>query len=226
MAINAAEEETLEALKSWWDENGKQLIAAVVIVAAGFCGWNFWESQQQASQDAASDIYEEILELKLLEPGEQLSAESAASILALSEQLRAEHADSAYASFGALFAAQQQVSAGDLAGAEASLQWILDNQSAGLFGEPEAGLLLTANLRLGRVILARGDAERALALVNTVDPQSFEAGYSELRGDIYYALGREADARDAYLAAQQAGSLSDALRMKLDNLAAADGGES
>jgi predicted negative regulator of RcsB-dependent stress response len=39
-----------------------------------------------------------------------------------------------------------------------------------------------------------------------------------LRGDIYLALGRVVDARDAYTAAQQAGSSSDGLRMKLDNL--------
>lgn len=50
MAINAAEEETLETLKKWWEENGKQLVAAIVIVAAGFGGWNFWEGQQLATQ--------------------------------------------------------------------------------------------------------------------------------------------------------------------------------
>jgi predicted negative regulator of RcsB-dependent stress response len=71
-------------------------------------------------------------------------------------------------------------------------------------------------------MLARGDAERALALVNSVDPKTFEAGYTELRGDVYLALGRSSDARDAYLAAQEAGSQSEALRMKLDNLARTD----
>ncbi|HBJ89027.1 MAG TPA: hypothetical protein DDZ21_03585, partial [Gammaproteobacteria bacterium] len=82
----------------------------------------------------------------------------------------------------------------------------------------DEGLILTASLRLGRVILAQGDAERALALVNNLDPQSFEGGFGELRGDIYVALGRIVDARDAYVAAQQSGSSSDGLRMKLDNL--------
>ena len=32
MTLNAAEEETIEAIKKWWDENGKQLIAAVIVV--------------------------------------------------------------------------------------------------------------------------------------------------------------------------------------------------
>lgn len=219
MAINAAEEETLETLKKWWEENGKQLVAAIVIVAAGFGGWNFWEGQQLATQGAASDLYEEILELTLVEPGQQTATDDAGRIIALSAQLRDDFSQSTYASFGALFAASQHVASNDLEEAEADLQWIIDNHGKGFITKTDSGLLLTANLRLGRVILARGDAERALALVNSVAPQSFEAGYSELRGDIYLALGRRADARDAYLAAQEAGSLSDSLRMKLDDLA-------
>ena len=219
MAINAAEEETLETLKKWWEENGKQLVAAIVIVAAGFGGWNFWEGQQLATQGAASDLYEEILELTLVEPGQQIATDDADRIIALTAQLRDDFSQSTYASFGALFAASQHVVSNDLEAAEADLQWIIDNHGRGFMAKTDSGLLLTANLRLGRVILARGDAERALALVNSVAPQSFEAGYSELRGDIYLALGRRADARDAYLAAQEAGSLSDSLRMKLDDLA-------
>ena len=219
MAINAAEEETLETLKKWWEENGKQLVTAIVIVAAGFGGWNFWEGQQLATQGAASDLYEEMLELTLVEPGQQIATDDADRIIALSAQLRDDFSQSTYASFGALFAASQQVASNDLEAAEADLQWIIDNHGKGFMAKTDSGLLLTANLRLGRVILARGDAERALALVNSVAPQSFEAGYSELRGDIYLALGRRADARDAYLAAQEAGSLSDSLRMKLDDLA-------
>jgi predicted negative regulator of RcsB-dependent stress response len=81
VAINAAEEETLEALKKWWEENGKQLVAAVVIVAAGFGGWNFWEGQQLAKQGAASDLYEEILELTLVDPGQQVAAQDANRII-------------------------------------------------------------------------------------------------------------------------------------------------
>jgi predicted negative regulator of RcsB-dependent stress response len=219
VAINAAEEETLETLKKWWEENGKQLVTAIVIVAAGFGGWNFWGGQQLATQGAASDLYEEILELTLVDPGQQIAADDAGRIIALSAQLRDDFSQSTYASFGALFAASQHVASNDLEGAEADLQWIIDNHGKGFMAKTDSGLLLTANLRLGRVILARGDAERALALVNSVAPQSFEAGYSELRGDIYLALGRRADARDAYLAAQEVGSLSDSLRMKLDDLA-------
>ena len=171
--------------------------------------------------DSASDMYEEILALAISDagqPGMVLIPQDSDRIVELGAQLRSEHGGSTYAKLGSLFAAQQSVRNDDLDAAETSLQWIIDNEQGGLLSEANEGLVLTTNLRLGRIILAKGDAERALALVNNLDPKTFEAGYSELRGDIYLAMGREVDARDAYIAAQQAGSSSNGLRMKLDDL--------
>ena len=86
--------------------------------------------------------------------------------------LRSEHGSSTYAKLGSLFAAQQSVQNNDLDAAEASLQWVLDNEQGGLLSEANEGLVLTANLRLGRVILAKGEAERALALCEQPRPKN------------------------------------------------------
>lgn len=218
MAINAAEEETIEALKKWWDENGKQLLLAVVLILAGYGGWTMWQGARTASADAASDLYEEILSLAVVEQGQSISDQDSASIIALGTELRDQHADTIYARYGSLFSAQQQAMSGDLDAAEEALRWIVDNPLEGLFVETDEGLLLTANLRLARVLLSKGDHEAALAAINSLAPKEFEAGYAELQGDVYVAMGRTIEARESYLAAQQAGSSSDALRMKLDNL--------
>ena len=221
MAINAAEEETVESLKQWWAENGKQLTILVVAGFVAFTSWLVWTNSQNANVDRASDMYEEILALAITDagqPGTLPIPEDSERIIELGAQLRSDHNASTYAKLGSLFAAQQSVHNDDLDAAEISLQWILDNEQGGLLNEADEGLLLTTNLRLGRIILAKGDAERALALVNNIDPKTFEAGYSELRGDIYTAMGRDVDARDAYIAAQEAGSSSEGLRMKLDEL--------
>ncbi len=221
MAINAAEEETIESLKKWWEENGKQLMLAAVLGLAAVTAWLLWTNSRNANIDSASDLYEEILTLAINdagEPGSLLNEADSSRIMALSEQLRLEYGATVYAQLGSLFSAQQAVRNKDLDAAEAVLQWILDNEHAGILGDTDEGLILTTNLRLGRVILAKGEAERALALVNNLDPKSFEAGYAELRGDIYMAMGREVDARDAYSVAQQAGSNSDGLRMKIDDI--------
>lgn len=221
MAINAAEEETVESLKKWWEENGKQLVILIVVGFAAYTAWLLWTNSRNASIDSASDMYEEILSLAISDagqPGTLLLPKDSDRIVELGMMLRSEHGGSTYAKLGSLFSAQQAVQNDDLDAAEIILQWILDNEQGGLLSKANEGLMLTANLRLGRIILAKGETERALALVNNLDPKTFEAGYSELRGDIYIAMGREVDARDAYVAAQQAGSNSDSLRMKLDEL--------
>lgn len=218
MALHAAEEESLEALKKWWNENGKILVSAIVLVFGGYTGWLLYQNSSADRAAEASDLYEEILTMVLADPEQPENEADSNRIIAIADELRAEFDDSIYARFAALFAAQQAVAQNDLQRAESDLQWILDNPQQGAFGQVDDGLLLATSLRLGRVFLAQGDAERALDLVNGVDPQAFEAGFAELRGDIYLAMDRIVDARDAYIAAQQAGSTSDGLRMKLDNL--------
>ena len=218
MALDAAEEENIEAIKKWWHENWKQLALLVVIVFPSYVGWQLWQNSQATEAETASDLYEEVLSLAISEPGVPVTEQESLRILDLFEQLKANHPSSVYALYGALFAAQQSVNANDLGTAEESLQWMLDNRQDGLFSQTDEGLILTANLRLGRVILARGESERALNLVNSIDPKTFEAGFAELRGDIYATMGRIVDARDAYIAAQEAGSNTVGLRMKLDDL--------
>ena len=36
------DEEQLARMKSWWDENGKSTIAAVILGVAGAIGWNWY----------------------------------------------------------------------------------------------------------------------------------------------------------------------------------------
>ncbi len=219
MALNAAEEESIEALKKWWDENGKPLLFFAIFGIGGYGAWLLWQNSQATDTEMASDLYEEVLSLAISEPGLPVTEQESLRILELFDQLKVDYSGSVYALYGALFAAQQLVNTNDLDAAEDSLQWVLDNQQNGLFSQTDEGLILTTNLCLGRVILAKGDSERALNLVNGIDPKTFEAGFAELRGDIYVAMGRIVDARDAYIAAQQAGASNDGLRMKLDDLA-------
>ena len=219
MAIDSADEENVEALKKWWQENGKQLLISVFVVLGGLGGWEVYQNSEQESRNAASDLYEEILALTLKTENEALSDSDRENIISYGQQLREEHPTSSYASFGTLFAAAAEVENRNLSQAEISLNWVLENSTGGLFSSTEEGLLLTTKLRLGRVLLAQGDAARALDFINTVDPKEFETGFAELRGDIYVALDQLEEARDAYFIAQQAGSNSDALRMKLQELA-------
>ena len=91
MAINAAEEETLESLKKWWEENGKQLVILVVAVFAAYTAWLLWNNSRNASIDSASDMYEEVLSLALNDtgrPGTLLSGQDSDRIIELASLLR------------------------------------------------------------------------------------------------------------------------------------------
>jgi len=217
VALQAAEEESIEALRKWWDENGTMLIIVAVTVVLAWGGWTFWQNSRISTIDAASNLYEEIL--SLAQSGLEIPAEDRAGIFQAAEALKTDYSASVYALYGSMFAAQQAVEANDLDKAEQELQWILTNKRDGLFNKTDEGLILTASLRLGRVILAKGDAQRALDVIDGLNPQSFEADFAELRGDIYVAQDRAVDARDAYNTAQQAGSTSSFLQMKIDELA-------
>ena len=88
MALHAAEEESLEALKKWWQDNGKGLIYTAVAVFAGVTGWFVWVNSTASQAEAASDLYEEILSITLVEEGERASAADSARVIELAENLR------------------------------------------------------------------------------------------------------------------------------------------
>ena len=218
MALNAAEEENIQSLKIWWDENGKRLAAVFLLVFGGYGGWQFWNNSVDNQTLQASELYEEILAIASSTADATSEEQDDNRIAEIAGQLKEEHGSSIYAKYAALFAAAEAAENSNLPMAESELQWILDNRRQGLIGETDEALVLTASLRLARVILARGEPERALAFINDIDPQTFEPGFAELRGDVYLAMDRLVDARDAYIAAQQAGSASELLDMKLADL--------
>ena len=43
MADHMQDEADLEALKRWWDENGKGIVAAVVVAVLGTVGWQQYQ---------------------------------------------------------------------------------------------------------------------------------------------------------------------------------------
>jgi predicted negative regulator of RcsB-dependent stress response len=219
VALHAAEEESIEELKKWWEDNGTAIIIVVASVALGWGGWTFWQNSRISIADAASDIYEEVLQLAAVQPGIEVPQEDKDRIATLTQTLKTDHTGTVYAKYAAFFAAQQAVNSNELDKAEQELRWILDNVKDGLFSKTDSALVLTTNLRLARVLLAKGESQQALDLIDAVNPESFEAEFAELRGDVYVALGRMVDARDAYTAAREAGSGSTFLQMKLDELA-------
>jgi predicted negative regulator of RcsB-dependent stress response len=78
-----------------------------------------------------------------------------------------------------------------------------------------------AKIRLVRLMLASGEYEQGLELINNVDPatsSSFSGNYDELVGDLYVALDRLDQARSSYQKALENGYKSPLLQIKIDDL--------
>ena len=183
------EEEQVEALRRWWDENGRSIIAAIVVaVAVGF-GWQAYKSNDQQKQENASDLYQSMLQGM----GQaDASAELRESVIDMAEQLKGDYSGSTYAQFAALHLAALAVGNSDLAEAEAQLRWVLGKADKG------SDTAEVAQLRLARVLAAAGDADQALAILAQAGEGPYQASYAVAKGDILLMQGRELEAREAY----------------------------
>ncbi len=218
MALSAAEEESIDAIKRWWNESGRQIALGIAAVALVYFGWQFWQNSQTQASAQASAVYDRLSALAVAAPGEMISEEARTQAEELIATLKSEHGDSVYALYGALFGARLAVENDDLAGAQQELEWLLANTRSGLFGSTDETLVQLAQLRLGRVLLASDQTERALTLISGVSEGSLQAEFEELRGDIYLAQGQRDEALRAYQTAADLGSANPVLQMKISEL--------
>lgn len=214
MVTDKTEEEQVEALKHWWDENGTQLLIGIVVVLAGVFGYRYWDSSTQATAESASKLYEDLVQVASVGPFDQISDEDRATADFIASQLTTDYSKTTYAHFASMHMAKLAVDAGDLAGAEAALRWSLDN------GADET-IRPIVNERLARVLFAKEDLDGALQQLDQGKVGAHVRSYEELRGDIYTAMDRTEDARAAYERAIAAAENPDAfpyLQMKLHDI--------
>ena len=198
MAHYPSEEEQIEALKRWWQENGNSLIIGVVIALVALFGSRQWQDSRETKAQAASEIYDGIVQQVSLSRGAAVTDDVMSQLESSYDLLRNEFTDSIYARYGALIMAGVYVNRENYDQAEAELSWVLNNQDLGFLKSVEPELYLSARLRLARVKLAQGSAQEALDLVVSADPGSLAAGYAEVQGDAYAQLGQAEMARAAY----------------------------
>lgn len=184
MADHMEDEADLEALKRWWDENGKGIVAAVLVAVLGTVGWQQYQGFSVSKTEAASDLYATMLAIQL-EGGES------ETLVALSAQLKEEHSGSNYARFGAMLEARVAVEANDLDAAESALRWAL------AAGDTRSDIGQLIQLRLARVIAAQGKEAEALAILSQ-GSEAYPVAYAQAQGDIHLAAGRDDEALAAY----------------------------
>ena len=207
MEIYETEEERLDAAKRWWKENGPSTIIGLVVGIAIILGWNFWQDHKKEQAGQASALYGQLIQA--------VAADKKDSAEKLAERIQQQYPKTEYAAYSGLLLAKIKVQQGDPAKAKEILKGIAAGSNKELSN--------IAKIRQVRLMLASGEYEQGLQLINDVDPatsSSFSGNYDELVGDLYVALDRLDQARTSYQKALENGYRSPLLQFKIDDLTA------
>jgi predicted negative regulator of RcsB-dependent stress response len=202
--IYASEEEQVEALKKWWKENGRSIIAGAIIGIGGVLGWKGWIEYQDQRSVQASSQYEQLV--KALKDDKKDLSEK------IVKQIKSEYKSTPYAVMSVLHVAKYQVGKADLIGAIASLKWAYENTNT-------AEIKHVTRLRLATAYIESNKIDEAYKLIKDVNQGSFTALYEDLLGDIHALKNEPAKARNNYQAALLMGTKNrQFIQMKLDDL--------
>ncbi|MFD2164875.1 YfgM family protein [Thalassotalea euphylliae] len=201
------EEQQVEAIKKFWQENGNYIISGLVVGFAGFIGFNYYQDTKLAQEEAVASEYTALLESKDTD-NEAFKTDADKFIQANSE--------SSYASLTAFSLAKDAVEREDYEKAVAFLNTAIEKA-------PTDAIKAIAVIRLARVQIQLGEFDTALATVGQPLPEGFKASAEEIKGDAYLKQGKKELARNAYQAAIDADGLATnpTLQVKIDDLAQA-----
>ncbi len=177
------DQQQADQVKGWIRENGTFLVAGVVLGLGGLFGWNQWNHYQERKAEEASVIYETFLQAvrtKRLERAEEGMTTLAAGFSA-----------SPYADQGRLAMARLYLEQGKPDKAAEYLQQVVSTAVS-----PEFRLI--ARLRLARVQVLQEKYDLALKTLADPGSKAFAPAFHDVRGDVYYAMGKLAEARSEY----------------------------
>lgn len=210
MVTYQSDDEQLEALQRWWRENGRSVIAALILAIAGAVGYQQWQAYRKSQAEDASALYTKFSQA-INDDGQDIQQAQEAG-----GELKDDYGGTGYAVLAAMDLAQHYAAGDSLDKAVEQLKWASDHADDDAMEE-------LVRLRLGRVYWAQGNYQQAVKAMGEPPEHGYVSEYYELRGDILDAQGQAADAADAYRKALQAGSVGPQrrrlLQIKLDSVA-------
>ncbi len=181
-AYDLEEQEQIAEVKAWWKQHGNRVvnvITAVAVIVLAWQGWG-WYQRNQAAQ--ASMLYAVLQQA--------VQANDTPRIKAVSGELIEKFGGTTYAVMGVLTSAKAMVETGDAPTAKAQLLWAADHAKDELRD--------LARLRSAALLLDEKAYDQALKqLESAVDP-AFDVRFQDMRGDIFSAQGKKAEAIAAY----------------------------
>jgi predicted negative regulator of RcsB-dependent stress response len=183
-----SDQEQIQIAKKWWKEYGPYLIFTVIFFLVASYGWNFWNKRDYRIKENASLIYTQLVTA--------YDQKRVQDVEVFAKQLMDDYSRTPYASFAALFLAKNSVEKNDLESAFSSLEFIINKA-------PDKTIRQLAKIRAARVLVAMREPSKALDLLENPSNDSYKAERSEALGDALFALGKNEEAKQAYLEAQK-----------------------
>ncbi|MBX9675459.1 MAG: tetratricopeptide repeat protein [Methylotenera sp.] len=185
MAYDLEEQEQLDEFKAWWNKNGKlatNLVLSALIAYAAWQGYGYYQNKQAVE---ASTLYQALVVAE---------ASKAKDIQSQAAKLTADYAGTPYAGRAAIISAKASLAASDTKAAKTQLEWAAKSAK-------ESTTKAIASLQLAGILYEEKSYDAALQLLaNDVD-KGFIGLKEDLKGDIYLAQGKKAEAKKAYEAA-------------------------
>lgn len=183
-----SEKEQIEAMRSWWQDNGRYVIGGVVLGVAILVGWNQWKEYRQATRLEASALYETLAEK--VTDGNLEESESAA------RKLYESYSSTIYSGLARLAMARLYMDKGRDQDAADTLNALLE-------ARVDSDIRMVGRLRLARVYLYQNKAQQVIDLLQGFEDSAFAARYAELVGDAHAELGQVGEAADSYARAMR-----------------------
>lgn len=203
--LDLHEQEQVDKLKYFWRDWGKYIIAAVVLLVAGYVVSSSYGWYQQSQAQKAVGIYSDF--------NKNITAGNKDKAFSDADKLIADMSGTEYASMAGISAAKLAFDAKDYSKAVKYLSWVKDNSS-------DKSLATIATIRLANVYIDQNNFDKARELLKTKHDIAFDGLFYEGRGDLYVAMGDLAKANAAYKEGLQKAandpSTQQAIQMKLD----------
>lgn len=209
-ALDLEEQEQLESLKAWWNRWGNYLVYGVSALLLAVAGYQYWthHTAKQASEAAAH--FDSMN--RALEAGDMKAARDQGALLI------DKFGSTPFAPRAAMMLASLNVQNKDAKSAKAQLEWVIEHSK-------EAALKDVSRLRLASLLLDEKQYDAALRQLSAAHTDAFGPRFDDLKGDVYLAQGKTAEARAAYSAAhaklKETNPLRGVVEMKLDSLGGA-----
>ncbi len=206
MAYDLEEQEQLDEFKAWWKKNGSMAINLILAALVAYSAWQGYHYFQNKKAVEASSLYQALV---------VTAPAKTAEIKAQAAKLMEDFSGTPYAGRAAVFAAKSNFAANDSKSAKAQLEWAIKNAA-------EGAVKAIASLQLAGILYEEKNYDAALKVLADDKDKGYDGLKDDLKGDIFLAQGKRAEAKKAYESAltnlNTQGKLQRFTQQKLESL--------